>query len=93
MNIEAVLHGTLEGELWWPQEVFRMDVRVNLTSIRERITPTRGGSLRYMINSACSSGDFRSAKLTEDSYIRFTMIRKNSRRDVLTRDVQISFTE
>lgn len=89
MTIQAVLYGTLEGEIWWPQEVCQIDVTVNLTSERRKLLPNRGGSLRYMINRICHSGDFRSAKLTDDSYIKFTMTRSNSRRDVLTRCISI----
>lgn len=88
MTIQAVLYGTLEGKIWWPQEVCQMDVKVNLTSERERLTPNRGGSLRHMIGSVCASGDFQSAKLTEDSYIKFTMVKRNG--DTLVRIVPIT---
>lgn len=71
-NIRAVLYGTLTGRIWMPAIECTKDVQVDLTRERERLTPNRGGSLRYMIGSICNDGDFQSANLTEDSYIEVT---------------------
>lgn len=71
-NIRAVLYGTLRGNIWMPSVECTKEVEVDLTRERERLTPNRGGSLRYMIGSICRDGDFQSCNLTDDSVIEIT---------------------
>lgn len=90
-NIRAVLYGTLTGTIWMPDEECTKEVCVDLTRERERLTPSRGGSLRYMIGSICNDGDFRSARLTEDTVIEVQSWRKQGNTTVRrTRHIPIT---
>ena len=92
-NIRAVLYGTLTGAIWMPAVECTKQVQVDLTRERERLTPTRGGSLRYMVGSICNDGDFRSARLTEDTVIEVTCRWRNCDGYMLTRTKTIPITK
>lgn len=51
------------------------DITVNLTRERDRLVPSRAGSLRHMICSIVSDGDFRSCALTDDTVVEITTAR------------------
>jgi hypothetical protein len=90
-NIRAVLYGTLVGTIWMPAIECTKDVQVDLTRERERLTPTRGGSLRHMICSITNDGDFQSARLSDDSFIEVTCWRRKGNTTV-KRSKQIPIT-
>ena len=92
IHVRAVLYGTLTGTIWMPAVQCTKDVQVDLTRTRERLTPTRGGSLRYMVGSICADGDFQGALLTDDSYIELTAWRSNRSGVALKRTKQIPIT-
>lgn len=83
-NMRAVLYGTLIGHIWMPDIECTKDVVVDLTRERERLVPTRGGSLRHMVCRIVADGDFQSALLTNDSVIEVTLWKSLGNRVVKT---------
>lgn len=91
-HVRAVLYGTLSGRIWMPVIECTKEVSVDLTRERERLTPSRAGSLRYMVGSICADGDFRGALLTDDSFIELTRWSTNKSGHTVKRCKQIPLT-
>lgn len=91
-QVRAVLYGTLSGCIWMPAIECTKEVRVDLTRERERLTPIRAGSLRYMVGSICADGDFQGASLTDDSFIELTRWSQNKSGHIVKRSKRIPIT-
>lgn len=91
-HIRAILYGTLSGRIWMTAIECTKEVSVDLTRERERLTPSRAGSLRYMVGSICADGDFRGALLTDDSFIELTRWSVNKSGHTVKRCKQIPLT-
>ena len=67
----VTLHGTLVGDIWWPVVEAQMPVTVDLTREARRYVNATGSGLVDAVKAAVDgAGDFQSARLTADSYIR-----------------------
>lgn len=71
-TIQTTLHGHLIGNIWMPNTRCSKPVSLDMTAMRDRLSPSRGGSLRYMVGQVCNDGDFQSAMLSQDSFIEVT---------------------
>lgn len=91
-HIRAILYGTLSGRIWMPAIECTKEVSVDLTRERERLTPSRAGSLRYMVGSICADGDFQGALLTIDSFIELTRWSRNKSGHLVKRSKYIPLT-
>ena len=91
-DIQATLYGNLIGTIWMLAAKCSKPVRVNLTSERDRLTPSRAGSLRHMVGQVCNDGDFQSAMLSADSFIRVEVstYRKGGKARRVSRDIDLA---
>ena len=73
-TIVSILRGTLRGPIWWPvdQEMTK-DIKLNLTTEREGLNPSRAGSLRYLIIRALADGDFQYCTLDPNASLTVTV--------------------
>lgn len=81
-QITTKLHATVRGTIWMPAVECTKEITVNLTQERTRLTPNRGGSLRYMVNGVLSDGDFQSCAIDEDAVFEFTLTRRTNDREI-----------
>lgn len=76
-TITSVLRGTLQGRIWWPQDICQKEVTVDLNRERDRYAPhERAGCLRHILCGVTADGDFQGASLTDDSFIEVTLERR-----------------
>jgi hypothetical protein len=67
----VTLHGTLTGELWMPGIEAQPDLTVDLRADASRHVNVTGSGLVDAVKAAVDgAGDFRSARLTADSFVR-----------------------
>lgn len=75
----VTLHGSLIGQIWMPCTTATLEVTADLTDIARRFINADGSGLIDAIkNVVDGAGDFRSARLTADSYIRISHARPYS---------------
>lgn len=66
----VTLHGTLTGPIWMPATDAQLPVSVDLTAEAARYVNATGSGLIDAVKSAVDgAGDFRSARLTADSFV------------------------
>ena len=67
----VTLHGTLVGDIWMPAVEAQLPVTVDLTREARRYVNATGSGLVDAVKAAVDgAGDFQSARLTCDSFIR-----------------------
>ena len=67
----VTLHGTLVGDIWMPAVEAQLPVTVDLTREARRYVNATGSGLVDAVKAAVDrAGDFQSARLTRDSFIR-----------------------
>jgi len=65
----VTLVGTLEGPIWWPAVTAQKPIQADLTRIAAGYGNATGSGLIEAIESVTDDGDFRSARLTGDSFV------------------------
>ena len=70
MHRTVTLIGTLEGPIWMPAITAQKPVEADLTRIASTYLNATGSGLVEAAHSLCDDGDFQSARLTGDSFIR-----------------------
>lgn len=70
MHRTVTLVGTLEGPIWMPAVTAQKPVQADLTRIASTYVNATGSGLIEAAQSVCDDGDFQSARLTGDSFIR-----------------------
>lgn len=70
MHRTVTLVGTLEGRIWMPAVTAQKPVHADLTRIASTYVSATGSGLVEAAQSLCDDGDFQSARLTGDSFIR-----------------------
>jgi hypothetical protein len=65
----VTLVGTLEGPIWWPAVTAQKSVQADLIHIAAGYVNATGSGLIEAIESVTDDGDFRSARLTGDSFV------------------------
>jgi len=88
----AILHGVLQGDLWWPRVTGQLPVTLDLGAEARRDV-SRCGRIAA-IKAACdTAGDFSSAvKLTADSVVVVVHRRMNRTGTLLTRSRVVPVT-
>jgi hypothetical protein len=88
----AILHGVLQGDLWWPRSAGQIQVTLDLRSEADRDVSQCGRIAA--IKAACqTAGDFSSSpKLTADSVVVLVHSRMTSTGTLLTRSRTVPVT-
>ena len=66
----VALMGTLEGPIWMPAVTAQKPVEVDLTRMAALYVNATGSGLIEAVKSVTDDGDFQSARLTGDSFVR-----------------------
>jgi len=70
MHRTVTLIGTLEGPIWMPAVTAQKPVQADLTRIASTYVNATGSGLAEAAQSVTDDGDFQSARLTADSFVR-----------------------
>jgi hypothetical protein len=93
VTVEArsvTLHGSLVGDIWMPQVTATLEVTDDLKERAARFINAEGSGLIDAVKSVVDgAGDFRSARLTADSYVCIEHWTYNATSQVGTRRTRI----
>jgi hypothetical protein len=79
MERSVTLHGALVGDIWMPAVTATLPVREDLRAIAKRFVNADGSGLVDAVKSVVDgAGDFRSARLTPDSYVKISHTRQTA---------------